>query len=228
MPSPMPPWTHKMAARIVNIDANNPDMKILEEASSLVLKGEAIVCPTDSGYALSADALNKEALRKVFAIKGRDFANPIHIAVSDLEEAEKYAEISDTARVLAKKFLPGALTLVLPRKQTVPSLLTAGLPTVGVRIPDNQIILTLARIARRPLTTTSANISGRDTPFSAQEAVDRLADAIEQVALVLDQGPLAPLGTSTLVDLSVTPPRILRQGQIKDEDIMRALPSIPD
>ena len=228
MPSPMLLWTHKMAARIVNIDANNPDAKIIEEAASLILKGEAIVCPTDSGYALSADALNKEALRKVFAIKGRDFANPIHIAVNDLEEAENYAEVSDAARCLAEKFLPGALTIVLPRKQTVPSLLTAGLPTVGIRIPNNRVILALARLACRPLTTTSANISGMDTPFSAQEAVDRLKTAISQIALVLDQGPLAPLGTSTLVDLSVTPPRILRQGQIKDEDIIRALSSTPD
>ena len=214
-----------MAARAIVVDPHKPDKKILEQAASLLLKGEVIVCPTDTGYALSADALNEEALQKVFAIKGRAFNNPMHVAVSDLEEAEKYADVSSAARILAHKFLPGALTIVLPRKKTVPNLLTAGLPTIGIRIPDSQCILALTRMVRRPLTTTSANISGKETPFTAQEAIERLGESIDLVALVLDQGPIPGTETSTLLDLSVSPPRILRQGRIKEEEIMAVLRS---
>ena len=214
-----------MAANILAIDPHKPDMRILEQAASLLLQGEVIVCPTDTGYALSADALNEGAIQKIFAIKGRSFNNPIHVAVSDLEEAEKYADVSNAARILAQKFLPGALTIVLLRKKTVPSLLTAGLPTIGIRIPDSPCILALTRMVRRPLTTTSANVSGKETPFTAQEAIERLGESIGLVALVLDQGPLPGTETSTLLDLSVSPPCLLRQGRIKEEEIMKVLRS---
>jgi L-threonylcarbamoyladenylate synthase len=216
-----------MTARIRSIDAHDPDPDVLEEAASLLLRGEVIVCPTDSGYALSANGLDKGALQKVFGVKGRSFANPLHVAVATLEDAEQYAEVSETARLLAEAFLPGALTLVMPRKDTVPSRLTAGLPTIGIRIPDNPAILTLARRTRCPITTTSANVSGKETPFSAQEAVDRLEGSLDLVALVLDQGPIVTREVSTLVDVSTPEVRILRQGRIGEEEIRSVLQSRP-
>ena len=227
MPSPTPLWIYKMTARIRNIDAHDPDPEILEEAASLLLRGEVIVCPTDSGYALSANGLDEKAIQRVFDVKGRSFANPIHVAVATLEDATRYAEVSEAARVLAEAFLPGALTLVMPRKDTVPSRLTAGLPTIGIRIPDSLAILALARRTHCPITTTSANVSGKETPFSAQEAVDRLEGSLDMVALVLDQGSIATREVSTLVDLSTPEPQILRQGRIREEEIRRILQSSP-
>lgn len=217
-----------MAAKIIVIDADNPNRRILEQAALLLSGGQVVVCPTDTGYALLVNALNEEAIQKIFAIKGRSFDNPIHVAVSNLEEAEKYAEVSNATRIMAQQFLPGALTLVLPRKQTISSLLTAGRQTIGIRIPDNKIILALTHLVGCPLTTTSANASGRATPNTIEEVLDRLEDSADQVALILDQGPIVSSGVSTLVDMSTDPPQILRHGCIKDEDIVRILTSIPN
>ncbi len=209
--------------RVEKIDADNPDLRLLREAADLVLKGEVIVCPTDTGYAFAANALDEKAVTKVFNLKGRAYSNPIHMAVSSTAEAEKYAYLNKAARHLAHTFLPGAITLVLPKKEIVPSLLVAGRDTVGIRIPDNKVILALAAMTNLPLTATSANISGRATPYTVQEVVEQLGDLIRQVALALDQGPLFPTGTSTIVDLSVKPPQILRHGRITEQEILKTL-----
>ncbi len=205
------------------INANNPDIKVLEEAASLILKGELLVCPTDTGYAFAANALDTIAIGKIFTLKKRSSDNPIHVAVSSMVEAEKYAYVNETARILAREFLPGALTLILPRREIVPPLLTGNRDTIGIRVPDNQAILTIAHIADCPLTATSANISGKGTPYAAEEVVEQLGDSIHGVALILDQGELTSREVSTIVDLSTTPPRILRQGRIGKQDILRVL-----
>ena len=111
--------------------------------------------------------------------------------MGSIEEAENYAHVNEAARYLAGHYLPGALTLVLKKKETVPSLLVAGLNTVGIRIPDNKIILRLVEMAGKSLTTTSANISGKPSPYAVEEVTAQLGENIQQVALILDQGPLA-------------------------------------
>jgi len=214
-----------MTTAIRVLGADNPSTQTLKEAASLILKGEVLVCPTDTGYALAANALDITAIQKVFALKRRSFDNPIHVAVSVIDEAEKYAYVNAVARVLAREFLPGALTLVLPRREIVPSLLTGGRDTIGIRIPNNQIILRLAHMVERPLTATSANISGRATPYAIEEVLDQLGDSVQQIALILDQGALTPIGLSTIVDLSIKPPQILRQGRISEQEILRMLHS---
>ena len=214
-----------MTAKVRVIEGDNPDIRVLEEAASLILKGEVLVCPTDTGYAFAANALDVAAIQKVFALKKRSLDNPIHIAVSGIEEAEKYAYVDEAARVLAREFLPGALTLVLPRKEVVPSSLTGGRDTIGIRVPDNRAILALAKMVDRPLTTTSANISGKATPYTVQEIIDQLGDSIPQVALILDQGTIPIGGVSTIVDLTVRPPEILRQGRISEPEISAILRS---
>lgn len=215
-----------MTDRVRVIDGQNPDIKVLEEAASLIIKGYILVCPTDTGYAFAANALDTVAIQKVFTLKKRSVDNPIHMAVSEIKEAIKYAHIDKVAKVLAREFLPGALTLVLPRKEIVPALLTGGRDTIGIRIPDNQAILTLARMVDRPLTTTSANISGMATTYTVKEIIDQLGDSISQIALILDQGLLPSIGTSTIVDLTIKPPQILRQGRIGESEISGILRSI--
>jgi L-threonylcarbamoyladenylate synthase len=212
-----------MKTKIEKIDPITPDEKVLERAARLIHKGDVIVCPTDTGYAFSADALDPRAVAKVFHLKGRVFSNPIHVAVSSLAEAEKYAHLTEVARYLASRYLPGALTLVLKKKESVPPILVAGLDTVGIRIPDNKVILRLAEMTGRPLTATSANISGRPGTYSIEEVVAQLGDSLAPVALVLDQGPLKSRELSTIVDLSVSPPQLIRQGRLSWLEIHEAL-----
>ena len=212
-----------MADRVVVIDATNPEPRVLKRAARLIQQGEVVVCPTDTGYAFSANGLDGEAVSRVFELKGRDYSNPIHVAVNSVDEVEKYAWFSEAARKLARYFLPGALTLVLPRKEIIPSLLVAGRDTVGIRIPDNKVILNLALMTGLPLTTTSANISGYPAPYTTTEIIYQLGRDIRKVALVLDQGLLRSRGLSTIVDLTVEPPRLLRQGLIGWEEISRVL-----
>ena len=212
-----------MRTKIVKIDPTNPDARILERAARLISRSEVLVCPTDTGYAFSADALDPRAVAKVFHLKGRVFSNPIHVAVSSIAEAEKYAHLTEAARYLAGRYLPGALTLVLKKKESIPAMLVAGLDTVGLRIPDNKIILKLAEITGRPLTATSANISGRPGAYSIEEVVAQLSDNLASVALVLDQGPLKTRELSTIVDLSVSPPQLIRQGRISWLEIRELL-----
>jgi L-threonylcarbamoyladenylate synthase len=213
----------EMKIKIEKVDAASPDLKVLERAAKLVKRGDVIVCPTDTGYAFSADALDPRAVAKVFHLKGRAYSNPVHIAVNSIIEAEKYALFTAAARYLASRYLPGALTLVLPKKEIVPPMLVAGLDTVGIRIPDNRVMLLLAEMTGRPLTATSANISGRPGTYSVGEVLAQLGDNLSQVALVLDQGPLPSRGLSTIVDLSVSPPQLVRQGRISWLEVHEAL-----
>ena len=153
-----------MTVNIAMIDAENPETQILERAAEFISQGEVIVCPTDTGYAFSANALDVEAIARVFALKGRSYSNPMHVAVSSIEEVRKYAHLNKTAEYLAESFLPGALTMILPRKEIIPSLLVNGLDTIGIRITTNNIILALTAMTNLQVTTTSANITSRATP----------------------------------------------------------------
>jgi len=217
-----------MAVRIEKINADNPASRKLEKAAQLIARGKVIVCPTDTGYAFAANALNLEAVAKVFNLKGRSYTNPIHVAVDSLEAAGRYARLNKVAEHIARRFLPGALTLVLPRKEIVPSLLVAGRDTIGIRIPNNKAILALAGMTSLPLTATSANISGQPTPYSAEEVVEQMGKTIKDVALVLDQGALPIRGLSTIVDLTVDPPQLLRQGQVSWLELWQFLGSLHD
>ena len=212
-----------MTARIETIDAYNPDFRILEQAARLIARGEVLVCPTDTGYAFSANGLDPKAVARVFNLKGRSYSNPIHVAVSSIEEAGKYAHINEAARHLASRFLPGALTLVLPKKETIPAMLVAGRDTIGIRIPDNRAILSMAEMTALPLTTTSANISGQPAPYTTEEVVEQLGEAIDNIALILDQGLLATRELSTIVDLTVSPPQLIRQGRVSWLEIREVL-----
>lgn len=214
-----------MAVEIEVVNANKPSPRILKRAARLIAKGKVIVCPTDTGYAFAANALDTKAVVKVFNLKSRSYSNPIHIAVNSIEAAEKYAYLNKAAECLAHSFLPGALTLVLPKKEIIPPLLVAGGDTIGIRIPDNRVILDLTTMTNLPLTATSANISSRPTPYSAQEATEQLGETIENVALVLDQGPLPVHELSTIVDLTVSPPQLIRQGRVSWLEIRQVLQS---
>ncbi len=199
--------------KIKKVDPSSPDSEILRQAAGLVSEGRVIVCPTDTGYAFTASGLAPKAIVRLFMLKGRSYTNPVHAAVHSIGAAEKYAHVSKVARYLARRFLPGALTLVLPKKDIIPSLLVAGGETIGIRIPDNKIILELAAMTDLPLTATSANTSGQPTTYSVDEIIMQMGEAMKGIALVLDQGVLpGPHELSTIVDLCTDPPQLIRQG----------------
>ena len=221
-------WRCKLAGKVELVDAEYPSPRIIKQAAGLVMEGEVIVCPTDTGYAFAANALDVNAIAKVFELKGRSFSNPIHLAVSSLEEAGKYAYLNKYARQLAGRFLPGALTMVLPKKKIIPALLVAGKDTIGIRIPDNRVILELAKLTNLPITTTSANVSGEPTPYEIREIAEQLGRDFKNISLVLDQGGIYPPEPSTIVDLTVEPPQLLRQGRISWEEICKAMEAIKE
>ena len=215
-----------MPLEIEKIKAGKPSVRVVRKAAHIVRRGAVIVCPTDTGYALAANALDTRAVVRVFNLKGRAYSNPIHVAVNSLEMAERYAHINPEAEHLAHSFLPGALTMVLPRKEVVPSLLVAGRDTIGIRIPDNRVILDLVSMTDLPITATSANVSGQPTPYSVPEVLNLLGEAAGQVALILDQGSITSRGLSTIVDLTVRPPQLLRQGLVSWLEIRQVLQAL--
>jgi len=181
------------------------------------------VCPTDTGYLLGGDGLREEVVRKIFAMKGRSFNKPIHLVVSDLEMARRLSFWNEGAEKLCKEFLPGPLTLVLKKREIVPDLLVSGTGKVGLRMPGNRIPMELAAAAQAPITATSANRSGKDSPFTVEEVLQQLEGGLEDVSLILDQGETSYRMPSTLVDLTDPAPRILREGPISAQQIFRVL-----
>ncbi|MBX5326303.1 MAG: L-threonylcarbamoyladenylate synthase [Candidatus Bathyarchaeia archaeon] len=190
--------------------------KTIRIAVQTVEKGGVIVYPTDTVYGLGCDPFNREAVKRIFTIKG-ERTKPLPILASNIKEAEKIAHVTEQAQKLAEKFWPGPLTMVLLKKPSLLDVVTCGLDSVGVRVPNHPVALELIREAGGLLVGTSANKSGEKPPQTAEEAARQIG---EEVDLVLDGG-FAPLGeSSTIVDLVMGIPRILRHGPVKVDDIL--------
>lgn len=188
-------------------------------ASQIIKRGGVVVYPTDTVYGLGCDPFNIEAVRRIFEVKG-EREKPLPVLVSGIELVEKIAHLSDRARNLAEKFWPGPLTLVVPKKQALPDVVTRGLDSVGVRMPCHDVAMELTRLSNGFLIGTSANKTGRKSSQTAQEAAEQIG---EKVDLILDGGA-TPLGMgSTVVDLTSGKLRVLREGPIGLEEISAIL-----
>ena len=172
------------------------DPEVLERAAGAVAAGDLVVYPTETVYGLGADALDPDAVERVFEAKGRDRAKPVSMAVPDLDAAQEHARLTERELAFAREFLPGPVTLVVERGADVPDVLTAGRDRVGLRIPDHDGALALLELTG-PLTATSANVSGTGS-VRRSDALDRSIH--ETVAVVLDGGE-TPGGGSTVVDV---------------------------
>ena len=177
--------------------ANGVSADKIADAAEAIRHGQLVVYPTETVYGLGADALDAEAVERVFAAKNRNRGNPVSLAVPDVEHAAEYTVPSDRERAFMEAFLPGPVTVVLERRPMVPDALTAGRDRVGVRVPDHEIALSLLREAA-PVTATSANVSGRP---SARGVAD-LDDRIRESATVVVDGGETPGGGSTVVDVA--------------------------
>jgi L-threonylcarbamoyladenylate synthase len=179
---------------------------MIEEAARIIRRGGAVVYPTETVYGLGADALDGDAVRRVFLIKERPLSMPVSLAVSSIEMMERVAELRGEDLLLIERLLPGPLTILARRSPIVPEILTAGSPMVGIRFPDHELALRLIE-ACGPITSTSANLTGRPSPASAPEVSPEIRQRVE---LVLDGGPSRYAQPSTLLDLATR--RIIRPG----------------
>ncbi len=210
-----------MSALLLSADAPGA----LDEAVARLRADELVVFPTDTVYGVGAHGLREEAVAKLFTAKFRPLHKAIPLLLADAADvAEVAQDVSDVARDLMARYWPGALTLVVAARPGLPPSLTAGEPTVAVRMPDCEVTRALARLLGAPLAATSANLSGASPAVTAQEAVAALGD---RVALVLDGGP-SPIGqASTVLDVTVYPPRVLRAGHLVDDAYLASLLASP-
>jgi L-threonylcarbamoyladenylate synthase len=202
---------------VLPLDPHRPDPKIIRQAAEVLRSGGLIAFPTETVYGLGANALDREAVARIFAAKGRPANNPLIVHIADAEAARQLAtEWPESAARLAARFWPGPLTLVLPRRGLVPDVVTAGGPTVALRVPAHPVALALLTTAGLPLAAPSANRSSNLSPTRAEHVLHDLDGRIE---LVLDAGPTRGGLESSVLDLTTLPPRLLRPGLISPSDL---------
>lgn len=188
----------------------------IAEAARLVLAGEPVAVPTETVYGLAADATNAEAVARIYAAKGRPSFNPLIVHVPDLAAAERIGDFSEEARALAEAHWPGPLTLVVPLRAdvSIARIVTAGLPTIALRVPAHPAMQALLKAIGRPLAAPSANASGLISPTRASHVVASLGG---RIPLVIDGGATQRGIESTIVAATGGPLRLLRRGPIDIE-----------
>jgi L-threonylcarbamoyladenylate synthase len=192
-------------------------MDLISTATDILRRGGLVAFPTETVYGLGADATQRGALLRIFAVKGRRATNPLIVHVADAMTAKKFsATWPDTAEKLAAEFWPGPLTLVVPKSTAIANEATAGRDAVGLRVPNHPLALELLRAFDGPIAAPSANRSNHISPTTAEHVRQELGDAVD---LILDGGPCTVGIESTVLDLSAGQPTILRPGGISREQI---------
>jgi L-threonylcarbamoyladenylate synthase len=184
--------------------------KIQKEAVAAIKQGKVLVCPTDTVYGLIADATNKKAVEKLFKIKKRKLNKPLPIFIKNIKTAKKLAFIDKNQEKFLKKVWPGKVTTVLKRKKTF-KLYGVDKDTIGLRIPNHKFVLSLLKEIKKPLTGTSANISGKPASTKIKEVLEQFKNQKFQPDLIIDQEDLPKGKPSRVIDLTVHPPKILRR-----------------
>ncbi|GAB4400438.1 MAG: hypothetical protein Kow00123_08380 [Anaerolineales bacterium] len=189
----------------------------LDRAAQVLREGGLVAFPTDTVYGVGALVFREDAVERLFTAKIRDRSKAIPVLLANVRDLHRIAKrVPPAAWQLAGAFWPGALSLIVEKSAHVPDVVTAGGPTVAVRVPDHPLALALIERAGSPLATTSANLSGQPDSVTADEVEAALGDAVD---LILDGGPCPGGVPSTVLDLTVTPPRIVRAGPIRWEDL---------
>ena len=198
-----------METRVAKVDKNS--LNILNEASMLLNSGALVAFPTETVYGLGANALNGQACKSIFEAKGRPSDNPLIVHVSTPSDAEKIAYTSELYYKLAEKFMPGPLTIILPKRDIIPSEVTAGLDTVAIRCPKNEVARALIKAAGIPIAAPSANASGRPSPTSAAHVYN---DLNGKIPLILDGGDCDLGVESTVISIKDDKIILLRPGSV--------------
>jgi L-threonylcarbamoyladenylate synthase len=192
----------------------------VEQAAFLMRQGQLVCFPTDTVYGIGAAASADDAIRRLYAVKGRPPDKALPLLISQPAEASYYAELTPVARTLIARFWPGPLTIVLRKADGLRSRALAGQNTVALRVPDNDVPRDIAKMLGEPVTGTSANRSGSRPPVSAAEVAFSLG---EMVSLVIDGGRSEGGVESTVVDLSSGAPALVREGAVSREELAKAL-----
>jgi L-threonylcarbamoyladenylate synthase len=207
--------------RVRKVDPANIDAAAISEAATIITRGGLVAFPTETVYGLGADATNATAVAGIFAAKGRPSYNPLIVHAADVTGVARcVTSWPDAARALAERFWPGPLTIVLPKSQAIPDIVTAGLQTVGVRVPNHPVALALLREAGVPIAAPSANRSMHVSPTIGDHVATSLGGTPD---LILDAGPVSVGIESTVLDLSAAVPTVLRPGMISAEDLSAVL-----
>ncbi len=190
-------------------------------AAAVLRDGGLLGIPTETVYGLGADGLNAQAVRRIFEAKGRPQDNPLILHIPEAGWLERYCRnIPPEAYMLAERFWPGPLTMILQRKVNVPNIVTCGLDTVGVRCPNHPVTLEIIRAARVPVAAPSGNLSGRPSPTCAAHMLEDMEGRIEAI---VDGGPCGVGVESTIIDLTASVPRLLRPGGLPLEALREVL-----
>lgn len=206
-----------MKTKIYKITEDNMNIDIIVEAGDVIKNGGLVVFPTETVYGLGANALDEDAVKKIFQAKGRPQDNPLIVHVSDFDEIKPLVdEIPESAEKLMKKFWPGPMTIILKKSGLVPSATSAGLDCVGIRMPSDKIARALIKASGVPIAAPSANISGRPSPTEIESCIEDLSGKVEMII----GGKKCDVGVeSTVIDCTVSPSCVLRPGGITLEMI---------
>ncbi len=207
----------KLLTQVIKVHPQKPEKEVMAKAAEVIMRGGLVAFPTETVYGLGADALNPRAVERIFQAKGRPADNPIIVHLGDLKQLEILTNyVSPRASEVMKRFWPGPLTLIYPRSEKVPPVVTGGQDTVAVRMPRGKVALALIRALGRPIAAPSANLSGRPSGTTARHV---FYDLNGEIDLILDAGPVEVGVESTVLDLSTQPPTILRPGAITTEEL---------
>lgn len=208
---------------MINTKLLVPTEEAIQEAAELLAEGKLVGFPTETVYGLGANALNENAVRSIFAAKGRPADNPLIVHVADREQLEPLCHVNNTARKLMDVFCPGPLTMILPKKDIVPMVVTAGLNSVAVRIPSHPVAQSMLKACLLPVAAPSANTSGKPSPTTAHHVMD---DLNGKLPLILDGGECEVGLESTVLDLTSPIPTILRPGGVTPEMLLTVLEEV--
>ncbi|WP_156272448.1 L-threonylcarbamoyladenylate synthase [Neomoorella glycerini] len=207
--------------KYLKIDPLVPELHKIRLAARILNRGGVVAFPTETVYGLGANALDGRAVRRIFRAKGRPADNPLIVHIASFRDVQDLvAYLPPRTTLLMQRFWPGPLTLVLPRSDLIPDIVTAGLDTVGIRMPSHPVAQALIRVARLPIAAPSANISGRPSPTTGQHVLKDLRGKIDAV---VDGGPATVGVESTVLDLTTPVPTILRPGGVTYEDLKAVL-----
>lgn len=192
-----------------------------------LLNRRLVILPTETGYMLAANALDEEAVNKIYKVKGRQFSNPIHVVVSGMEMAEQLVYLNAQSRRLCNKFFPGPLTVICPKREIISDLLVANTGNLGIRVPDCPVTMQVVQAFGKPITATSLNLSGDSSEKNIEDTIASLhLDDELLIYFVRDTGFKHYDCPSTLVTFGTSPWSILRKGPIEEEEVSRAINSL--
>lgn len=212
-----------MDTRIYHIDPKNIDMQSIGAAAAVIRRGGLVAFPTETVYGLGADAFCEEAVKNIYKAKGRPSDNPLIVHISDFGMLDMLAaEVPYSAKKLMEAFMPGPVTVIVPKSDRVSDTVTGGLDTVAVRFPSDPAANALIAAARTPIAAPSANLSGKPSPTTAKHVIDDLSGRVD---CIIAGGDCEAGVESTVIDTTRAVPVILRPGIITLEDVRSIIPS---